>query len=281
MAEPQPVPAVAPRHGPAGLRNKVVWLTGASSGIGAALAVELASQGACIVLSARRQAELERVQALCGAAAADTMILPFDLTDFDSSESYAKQVIDRYGRLDVLINNAGVSQRALAEQTSLEVDRRVMDVDYFGQVALTKAALPYLIAAGRGHIVVVSSLTGKVPIPLRSAYCAAKHALHGFFATLRAEVARHGIAVTLICAPNVKTAISINALTGSGATYGKMDPLQEHGMSPQACARRVVVAIRKRKAEVLMGALVKNVVTLHRLFPGLYRRLLARRKKFV
>ena len=255
------------------VRNKVVWITGASSGIGEALAIVLARQGTKLVLSARRSAELERVAQAC--APAETLLRPLDLAALPHPEREVAAVTERFGRIDVLVNNGGISQRSLATETPLTVDRLVMEVDYFGQIALTKAALPQMVARSDGHIVAISSVTGRVGIPLRSAYAAAKHALHGFFDTLRVELAATGVAVTLVCPPNVRTSISLNAVTASGAPHGKMDDLQQRGMTAEVFARHVLSALRKRPAEVHVGAMVRTLLLLQRLLPGVLRRLLS------
>ena len=176
--------------------GQVVWITGASSGIGEALTLAFAKCGAKLVLSARRRDELERVAAKCGAA--DVFVLPMDLAKSDHFDALAAQVLERFGRIDVVVHNGGVSQRALVKDTQMEVHRRVMEVNYFGTVALTRAVLPAMLAARRGQFVVISSVAGKLGTPLRAAYCASKHALHGFFDCLRAEVWRHNVAVLVV-----------------------------------------------------------------------------------
>ena len=260
------------------VEDRVVWVTGASSGIGEALAVELSALGAKVVLSARRRDDLERVAARC---ASETLVRPLDLADMDDADRHVAAVLDRFGHVDVLVNNGGVSQRSLAADTPLSVDRQLMEVDFFGQVALTKAVLPHLMERGDGHIVAVSSLTGRVGIPLRSAYSAAKHAIHGFFDTLRLELSRSGIAVTIVCPPNVRTSISTNAITASGEPYSAMDRIQERGMASEQCARRIARALRRRPRELHIGAPVRAIVLFDRLLPGLLFRLLRRQRTFV
>src|SRR6185436_12739023 len=176
--------------------NQIIWITGASSGIGEALAVAWSREGATLVLSARNAAELERVRARCENAERHR-VRPLDLVDTTAIERVAAEILRELGHVDVLVHSGGVSQRSLAAETKLDTDRRIMDINYFGTVALTKAVLPSMLARRSGHIVPISSVIGYVGVPLRSAYAASKHALHGFFETLRAETAKHGIAVTM------------------------------------------------------------------------------------
>ena len=168
--------------------NKVVWITGASSGIGEALAKAYNKQGAKLILSARREKELERVKANCPNQNAEIMVLPLDLTASDSFAEKVLKVVQHFGTIDLLINNGGISNRGMAKDILLEVDRRVMEVNYFGTIALTKAVLPIMIANDSGQIAVITSMVGKFATPMRSAYSASKHALHGFFDALRYEL---------------------------------------------------------------------------------------------
>lgn len=249
-------------------RDQVVWVTGASSGIGEALAVAFSREGAQLVLSARRAEELERVRASCERPERHT-VLPLDLTD---DEAIARAV-ERAGRVDVLVHSGGVSQRSLAMQTDLAVERAIMDLNFFGTVALTKAVLPSMIARQSGHIVPVSSVVGYVGTPLRSAYAASKHALHGYFDSLRAEVAKDGIRITIVCPGYIRTNVSRNALTGDGSAFGSMDPTHEHATTPEECARRVVDGVAKRKREVLVGGKETWAVLLQRLVPAVVARM--------
>lgn len=257
-------------------RGKVVWITGASAGIGDALAQELARHGARLVLSARNELELERVAAAC--APAETLVLPLDLAAPDTFAAAVAAVQAHFGRLDVLINNGGISQRSLALETSLEVDRRLMEVDYFGPVALTKAVLPGMLAQGNGRVVVISSLVGKFGTPYRSAYSAAKHALHGFFDSLRAELHGSGVGVSIICPGFIRTGVSVNALTGDGRALGQMDEATAAGLAPAEFARRAVCALAQERDEVAIGGRETWGVLLKRLAPGLFAWVLRRAK---
>lgn len=255
------------------LDGRVVWITGASAGIGAALARAAAARGARLILSARRREQLEAVRAGCADPGAH-LVLPLDLAVPDTLEAAAREALAAAGGIDVLVHNGGVSQRSLARDTALAVDRRIMEIDYFGAVALTKAVLPSMRAGGGGRIVVVSSLVGKIGTPLRSAYAAAKHALHGFFDSLRAEEHAAGIGVTLICPGFIRTEVSVNALTGDGSPQGTVDRAQARGLPPEVCAERILRAIEREKDEVLIGGKERWAVHLQRFFPGLFRRLI-------
>ena len=250
-----------------------VWITGASSGIGAALAECLADRGAHLILSARNELALRDVRARCNHPDRH-IVLPLDLEQPDSLAGAAQSLLDKIGRLDVLVNNAGISQRSLAVHTLPLVDRRMMEVNYFAVVALTKAVLPAMIAAQRGHIVTVSSLAGKLSTPQRSAYAASKHAVHGFMDALRAEVHSQGIRVTVACPGYVRTHISQAALTADGSTHNRMDRAQERGMSPQRCAARIARAVERERDEVVVAGKERLALIVRTLAPNLYRRLI-------
>lgn len=254
--------------------GKRVWITGASSGIGEALAGAFARRGARLVLSARRSDELERVRR--GLPRADEhRVVAFDIADETAVEDAARDVLAG-ARLDMLVLNAGITQRALARDTELAVDRRLFDVNFFGPVALTKAVLPALRAQGGGRLVVVSSLVGKMGTPLRSGYAASKHALHGFFESLRAEEHDAGLRVTMVLPGFIRTPLPVTALTGDGSPQGRMDRAQLEGMDPGDCAERIVRAVLRGKDEVLIGGKERFAVHLGRVAPGLLRRVLRR-----
>lgn len=256
--------------------SPVVWITGASSGIGAALAEAFSRRGARLVLSARRIDELEKVRARCQRPG-DHLVLPMDMGGADFAQATAA-VLERFGRIDVLVNNAGISQRSRVEDTLLAVDRRLMEVNYFGVVGLSKAVLPVMQKQKGGQFVVISSLVGLVSTPMRSTYAASKHALHGFFEALRAEEYDHGIRVLMVCPGGIATEVSLHALAGDGSAHGVMDPLQEQGLSAAECARQVIVALDRGKAQVIVAGREGLVAPLYRFFPSLYRRLVRRLK---
>ena len=257
-------------------KNKVVWITGASSGIGEALVYEFDKEGAILVLSARRKEELERVQK--NLKNAESFILPLDLDKTESIKPAAEEILAKYGKVDVLVNNGGISQRSLAKETNIEVDKKIMNINFIGQVAATKAVLPSMIKNKSGHIIVTSSLVGKFGTPLRSTYSASKHALHGFFDSLRAEVFDDNIEVTIVCPGFIRTQVSVNALTGDGSKQNKMDETTGAGMSAEECAKQIVKAVKKGKFEVAIGGKETFGILLKRLLPTTFANFIRKAK---
>lgn len=254
-------------------KQKVVWITGASSGIGEALAVAFAGEGARLVLSARRQDELQRVAGRCqqaGLAEQDVMVLPLDISQVDTLTGAADQVLARFGQIDLLINNAGLSQRSLCKDTDLSVYKKLLDVDVLGQIAMTKAVLPHMLERQNGHIAATASVAGKVGARKRTGYCAAKHAVMGFFDSLRAEVEDSGVQVSTIVPGFIRTPISINALAGDGQAFGKTDENIAGGMDVDECARVILAGLAKGKREIPVGkGKEMAALWLKRLAPGL------------
>lgn len=261
------------------LHNKVIWITGASSGIGEAIVYELAKHKAKLILSARRKEELERVKGNCPRdVQPDVRILPVDLAESHTLELSTQAAIQMFGRVDILINNGGIGQRSLIKDTTLEVDRRIMEVNYFGSVALTKFLLPHFIKRKHGHFVVVSSLTGKFGTAWRSGYAASKHALHGFYDAVRAEHYQDNIYVTMVCPGFIQTPITISALTGDGTPLNKMDHAQGDGKPAEWCAQKIVKAIIGKKEEVYIGGKEVIGVYVKRFFPSLFTKLIRKVK---
>ena len=252
--------------------NKVVWITGASSGIGRSLAKQFAERGAKLILSARREDELIKTQKLCedvGLSKSDSLILPLDVTDKESIEKSVLQAMTLDGRIDVLINNAGISQRSLFLETSMETYRTLFEVDFFGQVALTKAVIPIMLKQGSGHVAVTSSVAGKIGVPLRTGYCAVKHAVMGFFDSLRTEMAPHNIDVTTITPGFIKTDISKNAIAGDGSAFGKEDTSITGGMDVEDCAKTILKGLSKGNPEIAVGEGKEMfILRLKRFFPN-------------
>lgn len=235
------------------LAGQTIWITGASSGVGEGMATVFHRAGAELILSARRQAELERVKADCQGGPGDVLVLPFDMTDAAAREAAAAQVLAGYPRLDVLVNNAGIGQRSRASETRLEVERRIMEVDFFAPVALTKLVLPRMIEQQGGRFVVTSSVAGKHAVPHHAAYCAAKHALHGYYDTLRIEHLRDNIGCTLLVIAGVRSHVFEHALTADGSELGDSQWGNAGGMPAEACAERVVEALVKGEDEVVIS----------------------------
>jgi len=256
------------------LENKTIWITGASSGIGKALAMELSNYKVKLILSARNVAQLESVKSQCQNPV-NVKVLPMDLLKWKDSKRLVEEAIGLFGGIDVLINNAGISQRSMAADTELFVDEKIFAINYFGTIALTKALLPHFITKQSGHLVVISSVVGRVGTPLRSSYAASKHALHGFFDSLRAEIYHEHIFVTLICPGFVNTNISINALVSDGSVQGTKDKATANGLSPEHFAKKAVKAIKKEKQEVVIaGKLEILAVYVKRFFPRLLAKMI-------
>ncbi|WP_165856330.1 SDR family oxidoreductase [Marinobacter sp. JSM 1782161] len=238
------------------MTSRTIWITGASSGIGEALAIRFAREGANLVLSARREGELRRVENRCldaGLHADQVLVLPLDVTDWESLPGAVSRVTAQFGSIDLLINNAGVSQRSLCKDTDMSVYRKLMDVDVMGQIALTKAVLPDMLERGSGHIAVTASVAGKVGVPQRTGYCAAKHAVMGFFDALRAEVEDAGVHVSTIVPGFIRTSIAENALAADGSAFGQVDDDIAGGMDVDECAEVVVKGLNAKTREIPVG----------------------------
>lgn len=235
--------------------DKVVWITGASSGIGEALAGQMAARGSRLVLSARNEAELQRVASQCRVnGATDVLVLPLDITDYSAMEPATRQVLAQYGQIDLLLNNAGVSQRSFCVDTDFSVYRQMMEINVLGQIALTQAVLPAMIARGQGHLAVTASVAGKVGAPLRTGYCAAKHAVMGFFDALRTEVAADGLEVTTITPGFIRTNVSSNALGADGKPTGTTDDDIAGGMDVGECADVIIAGFESGEPEIAVGS---------------------------
>ena len=235
------------------------------------MASAFAARGATLVLSARRRDRLDAVRLDC-AHPERHRILPLDLTEPAAIPTAAESVLRQQGRVDILVNNGGITQRSLVKDTSMAVDRRIMETNYFSAVALTKAVLPSMLARRSGDIVVVSSLVGHFSTPLRSAYAASKHALHGFFDALRAEVYADGLNVMLVCPGFIRTEISLHALTADGSPQASMDAGQAAGLAPDQCAAQILDGLDGHKDEIVIGGRETRYLLLHRFFPALFRR---------
>jgi len=259
--------------------KKVVVITGASSGIGASLSKEFASKGCKLILSARNKAGLENVKSeIIELYNSAIEVLPLDLADGEALQAKAEEALQLFGQVDLLVHSGGISQRSLVVDTPIEIDRRLMEINFFGTVALTKAILPSMVKKGYGHIVAISSLTGKFGSPFRSGYAASKHALHGFFDSLRAEHYKNNIFVTLVLPGFIRTNISINAVTETGEALNQMDEAQENGMSPDTCARKIVRGVEKQKLELLIGGKEILGVYIKRFLPNLFAKIIRKAK---
>ena len=254
--------------------NKTIWITGASSGIGKALALEFSKLKANLILSSRNVEKLEAVRLQCENPE-KVKILKLDLEDYLNLDKAVGKAIKLFDNVDILINNGGISQRSLAIDTGIEIDTKIFKTNYFGTVALSKAILPYFVAKKSGQIVVITSVVGKIGTPLRSSYAASKHALHGFFDSLRAEVYKDNIYITLVCPGYVNTKVSINALTADGSKQNTMDKATENGLLPKEFAKKAIKAIANKKQEVVIGGIKeKFAVYIKRFFPKILDKMI-------
>jgi short-subunit dehydrogenase len=259
--------------------GKVIWITGASSGIGEALAVQLSAYNTRLILSSNQDQELERVKSNLKLKPEDVFVLPLDLNEPDSLENKAKKALKAFGQIDILINNGGISQRSMVMETSIETVRKIMEINFFSGVILTKCVLPSMLANSSGHIVAVSSITGKFGFPLRSAYSASKHAIYGFYESLGAEYHDQGICSTIICPGRVQTNISLEALGPDGRPQKIMDRGQQKGVTPENCAKDIINGIRKNKRDVYTGGSSVVMVYIKRYCPWLAYRLIRKIKQ--
>jgi short-subunit dehydrogenase len=258
------------------INNKTVWITGASSGIGEGLARVFAAQGAKLILSARNQQKLTELKAQLPHSE-QHQIIPLDLAQPEAAATTVKEYLAEHKQLDILINNAGISHRSSAKNTVLSVHRQVMEVNYFGTIAMTQAVLPTMLKVGKGMIVTIASVAGKVGGQGMSGYSGSKHAVIGYMDCLRAEESRHGIQVLTVCPGFVQTNISINSLLENGEKLGKMSNAIRNGITVEECAEKIVQAVKDDKEEVVIGKGISYwAPTIKRFFPSLLRKLVAK-----
>ena len=258
--------------------NKTVWITGASSGIGEALTLLLAAQGADLIISSRRKETLEALKGKC-VGAKSVWVIPLDLENDVSIQAAADTVLSKITKLDYMFHNGGMSQRSLTQETDLAVDHKLMQINYFGAISLTKRILPFYLKQGFGHFIITSTISGVFGFPLRSAYAASKHALHGYFDSLRAEHRENNIDVTIVCPGRIKTNISLNAIGSDGKSTGKLDDAQNNGMPAEKCASIMLKSVGKKKKEIYIGGKEILMVYFKRFIPALYYKLAATVKR--
>uniref|UniRef100_A0A8C8E0U0 Dehydrogenase/reductase SDR family member 7B n=1 Tax=Oryzias sinensis TaxID=183150 RepID=A0A8C8E0U0_9TELE len=269
------------------VQGLVVVITGASSGLGKECARVFHAAGARLVLCGRDAGRLQQVVQELTASTSATQkqtfspsTVMFDLAKADTIGKAAEEILKCYGYVDVLINNAGISYRGNILDTHISVQREVMETNYFGPISLTQALLPSMVHRRSGHIVVISSVQGKIAIPSRSAYAASKHATQAFFDCLRAEVEQNGISVTVISPGYIQTALSVNAVTGDGSKYGIVDKTTAAGQNPRDVAHAVLKAVCRRSSDVLLaGTLPSVAVYLRTLWPALFFKLMSSRAR--
>jgi short-subunit dehydrogenase len=260
--------------------NKVIWITGASSGIGEACAYKLSKQHARVILTALEEDILQHVKEKClQLGAQEVIVLQADLSQLQALEQLAEKAWNCFGMIDLIYNNAGISQRATTIDTDFSVTKKIMDLNYFAPVILTKTLLPKMVEKGGGQIAVTTSISGKFGFPLRSAYCSSKHALYGFFETVAAEYYNNNIRVTIVCPGRVQTNISFYALEKDGKPHGKLDPGQAKGVTAEQAAKKIIRAFERKKPEILVGKTELLMVYIKRFFPNLCRKLTRKIKK--
>ena len=253
--------------------NKVVLITGASSGIGKALALSIADQSVHLLLAARRMDELKTLQKACREKGARCDIFFIDIAAPESIAAFVDEVGKQVQKIDVLINNAGISQRSHAEETAIEVDRRIMEVNFFGQVAITKALWPLLVKSNHANIVLISSVVGTFGFPQRSAYAASKHALEGFFESWMLENKRDNIHFTTVAPGRIYTNISYSALKADGSAHQLLDEGQKNGITPEACAKKIIHGIIRNKRKVYVARQEMLLIFLRKYIPFAYFKL--------
>ena len=258
--------------------HKTIWITGASSGIGESTAYLFAQEKTNLILTATRYETLEKVGQKCTDLGAKCVILPFDLSNLEEIDNLTDSALAAFGKIDIVFLNAGISQRSKALETSAEVDKKIMDVNFFAPVKIAKRLLPKMIENGGGTIAVSSSIAGKFGFPMRSIYASSKFALYGFFETVHAEYYDDNIRVVMVCPGRVKTNISFNALDADGRKHAQMDEGQNNGISSEAAAKKIVNAIKKQKPEVLVGGKEVLMVYIKRFFPCLARKMVRKIK---
>jgi short-subunit dehydrogenase len=258
--------------------NKVIVITGASSGIGKSLALQLSAENVQLILAARRLDELKLIAEDCVKKGAVCTCLYIDMASPDSISSFVEIVSKQFQKIDVLINNAGISQRSHAEETSIEVDRKIMEINFFAQVHLTKSLWPLLINSAHANIVLISSVVGSFGFPRRSAYSASKHALEGFFESWMLENKRKNIFFTTISPGRIYTNISYSALKADGSQHLQLDAGQEKGIKPDVCAKKIIKAIAGNKRKVYVAEQEMILIFLRKCIPGLFFKLVKKLK---
>lgn len=254
-------------------KGKKVWIIGASSGIGQGLALAFNQVGAFVILSSRNSDRLQQTQALL-AAPDSSDIIPLDLSAPSSIQNGIENFQARHSSIDLLIHSGGISQRAIAEETSIATTKQIFESNFFGQIPITLFAVKMMKQQGSGKIVVITSFTGKWGFYLRSSYAASKHALHGYYESLRMEVEGHGIQIQLVTPGFIATDISKNAIDGNGKSTGEMDENQANGLSVEACSKQIIQGIEKGRLEFGVGGKEKLGLWINRHFPRLFQKIL-------
>ena len=253
-------------------KNKIVWITGASSGIGRQIAIQLASQKAILILTSSNEVTLNKLVEIL-ALQSKCYALPFDLLKVEKIPELVNNAIKLEGKIDYIIQSAGISQRALAEDTLLEVNRKLMELNFFAPVAISNAILSHFKKLNSGNITVISSVAGLMGFPLRSGYAASKHALKGYFETLQTELFSSNIKICIVYPGRIDTNISKNAITGNGTQYGFTDENNEVGMSVELCAKKIIKGIKNNKKSIIIAKSERLLLWFWWFIPSLYYKL--------
>lgn len=261
------------------LANKVVWITGASSGIGKAIAIELAKHNCKIILSARRKDELNKVAQSLNITNNNVFVLPIDLEQYHDADSWTQQVLDKFGKIDILINNGGISQEGLALETKQEVEQKIMKINYFGNVALAKAVAKVMKQQKNGRIAVITSIVGKFGLPGLSTYAASKHALYGFYDSFRLELRKYNISVLLVAPGFINTDVTKNAITADGSTFNRNSPAQENGMNTAMFANKFVAALKSKRNHKYIGKKELLAIPFKTFFPNIFYNIIYKMNK--
>ncbi|MBI2279886.1 MAG: SDR family oxidoreductase [Bacteroidetes bacterium] len=261
------------------LKNKVVWITGASSGIGEALSYAFAKEGCKLVISARRESELQRVKTSTNLTDDSILILPLDLENHVAAPEWVSIILAKFGRIDVLVNNGGLSQKGTAMQTTTEVERKIMEINYFGNIALTKAVIPVMQKQQSGHLVVTTSILGKFGLPFHTTYAASKHALYGYYDSLRMELKPFNINVLLVAPGFINTNASINSLNADGSISNQDSPAQMNGMKTGVFAKKLISALKRNKQHIYIGNKELLAIPFKMLLPKLFYTIMDKMSK--
>lgn len=260
-------------------QNKTVVVTGASSGIGAELSVQLLRAGANVILCARSENKMKNLVENLEVSPDKYLILPVDFSRTPDFENIVQSIVSKFPKVDILINNAGIAQKSLVQETSEEVERRVMEVNYFANINFTKALLPHFIANKSGQVVGISSILGEIGLPFVAPYCASKHAINGYYNGLRYDVEKHNIAVSIVSPGFIKTDITKKSLTGDGKSHEQDSIAQEKGMEASVCARRILQKVAKKKRQSYVGGLELLMPKFALLFPRFFHFLMKKMHK--
>lgn len=256
-------------------KDKVIWITGASSGIGEALAVGIAGPDINLVLSARREQELQRVAKICEAQGAKVLVLPMDLAEITLFPAKKEQVLQHFPQIDILIHNAGITCHGQVINTPFAIEEELFKINFLAAVALTKVVLPAMLDKGKGQIIAIASALAYIEYPERAPYVASKHAMLGYFHTLGIELAAQDIKVGVICPGYVQTELGKNVANEEEFVSNRHKRRQTHRMSAEDCAKKIIDAIVKAKKEVYIGAYEACFIRLRRYFPSLYFTLIS------